>query len=225
MKVLPKRTNKTDDWLTPPELVRSLGGFDLDPCGSVRQSGDLAATVYRLPESNGLLLPWHGRVWCNPPFSQMKAWVNRFTLHTNGIMICPARIRVQWARPLWETADAILYLKESVRWISQDGVSNLNDLFDFMLVGYGPANTEALRWSGLAGTLVTTRECLPLKKDLTSPPDEVESSHGHEIHNTGNRSIHEENLPAPSNRALCVSEPTTVRTGSDSSGCPEVKGE
>ena len=187
MKVLPKRTNKTDDWLTPPELVRSLGAFDLDPCGSARQSSDLAATVYRLPEQNGLLLPWSGRVWCNPPFSQMIAWAQRFAVHANGVMICPARYQYGWTRVLWATADAILLLHKEVRWIAADGVSKLGSIFDFMLVGYGPANTEALRKSGLAGTLVTTREQLPLKKPLTSPPDEVESLHGHEVLETGAR--------------------------------------
>ena len=81
--------NKTDNWLTPPELVRSLGAFDLDPCASHDQTQPLAAREYKLPEHNGLLEPWSGRVWCNPPYSQLKAWASRFTLHANGIMICP----------------------------------------------------------------------------------------------------------------------------------------
>jgi len=175
------KVNKTDDWLTPPELVRSLGAFDLDPCGSHLQSQNLAATVYRLPNHNGLLEPWSGRVWCNPPFSHMATWAQRFAVHANGIMICPARYQYTWTHVLWATADAILLLHDEVRWIAADGISRLGSIFDFMLVAYGPGNTEALRWSNLAGTLVTTRERLPLKKSLTSIPDEVKSSHGHDI--------------------------------------------
>jgi hypothetical protein len=187
LKVLPKRQNKTDDWLTPPELVRSLGAFDLDPCGSTRQTSDLAVSTYRLPDHNGLLEPWHGRVWCNPPFSQMKAWAQRFAVHNNGIMVCPMRFRYRWTDVFMETADAILLLRDTIRWINSDGLTQLGNIFDMMLVAYGPGNTEALRWSGLAGTLVTTRERLPLKKPLTSTPDEVEFVTW--TQNTGNKPI------------------------------------
>lgn len=132
------RTNKTDDWLTPPELVSSLGEFDLDPCSSLRQSGQLAKRCYRLPDDNGLLLPWEGRVWCNPPFSQMASWVHKFVLHANGVMICPLRMQVRWSQTLFDHADAIKFIREPVRWISRDGNSQLGDLFDFMLISIGP---------------------------------------------------------------------------------------
>lgn len=30
---------KNDEWLTPPEIVRALGPFDLDPCSPPANSG------------------------------------------------------------------------------------------------------------------------------------------------------------------------------------------
>jgi len=163
------RTNKTDDWLTPPELVRSLGAFDLDPCASHYQSQPLAAREYKLPEQNGLLLPWEGRVWCNPPFSQMKAWAARFSLHGNGVMICPMRMQVKWSQVLFDHADGILFLRQKVRWAHGDG-TGLRDLFDFMLVAMGITNVIALQDSKLLGCLTT----FPL--DLLSR-NEVKSLH------------------------------------------------
>lgn len=64
-----------DEWGSPPEYVeparKLFGGLiDLDPA-----SNDLAntyivrATLYYDQEVNGLLKPWRGRVWCNPPYS------------------------------------------------------------------------------------------------------------------------------------------------------------
>src|SRR3989304_5243370 len=55
----------TNDWLTPPKLVRMLGEFDLDPCACPRQPCALAKNSYALPEANGLTLRWEGRVFCN----------------------------------------------------------------------------------------------------------------------------------------------------------------
>lgn len=144
MARLPSNKNKTDDWLTPPELVSAFGDFDLDPCASVRQSSPLATNCFHLPDQNGLLLPWHGRVWCNPPYSSLPAWASKFALHDNGIMLCPLRLRVRWSQILFDTADAILLIRDNIRWISFDGVTKLGDIFDFMLVAYGHKNVAAL---------------------------------------------------------------------------------
>src|SRR5208282_6911393 len=105
------------------------------------------------PEYNGLLEPWSGRVWCNPPFSQMSAWANRFALHPDGVMICPLRMRVRWAQALFDHADGILFLRDQVRWISPDGITKLGDLFDFMLVANGYLNVNALQDSKIRGVL------------------------------------------------------------------------
>jgi hypothetical protein len=185
LKVLPSGKNKTDNWLTPPELVRSLGAFDLDPCGSPDQAQDLAATTFRLPEHNGLLEPWAGRVWCNPPFSHMPAWAQRFAVHANGVMVCPAKFQYKWSHVLWETADGILLLTNGIRWVPTKWMSNggkLGNFFDFMLVAYGRNNVSALRSCDQTGTLVTTRELLRSPGNiLTLPPNKVESPHGHKV--------------------------------------------
>lgn len=36
----------SDEWLTPPELIRSLGGFDLDVCSPVDRPWATAAHHY-----------------------------------------------------------------------------------------------------------------------------------------------------------------------------------
>lgn len=55
-----------DEWLTPPEILRALGEFDLDPCAPVVRPWETAARHYTV-QDDGLALPWEGRVWCNPP--------------------------------------------------------------------------------------------------------------------------------------------------------------
>lgn len=51
---------KNDEWLTPPEILRALGPFDLDPCAPVIRPWETAATHYTV-EDDGLSKPWVGR--------------------------------------------------------------------------------------------------------------------------------------------------------------------
>jgi hypothetical protein len=60
---------KNDEWLTPPEILRALGPFDLDPCAPIARPWETAAAHYTA-EDDGLSKPWAGRVWCNPPFGR-----------------------------------------------------------------------------------------------------------------------------------------------------------
>lgn len=66
-----------DDRGTDPEFVAevaaSLGGpFTLDVAASA--SNTKAPDFYTSLE-DGLEQPWAGRVWCNPPYSDCRAWV------------------------------------------------------------------------------------------------------------------------------------------------------
>lgn len=68
-------------WETPSELLEVLysvfGGFDLDPC-SPRKKGPVKARVRFTAEDDGLVLPWKGRVFVNPPYGRgLGAWVSK----------------------------------------------------------------------------------------------------------------------------------------------------
>jgi phage N-6-adenine-methyltransferase len=70
--------DKVDDRRTPRELYDPLNeefGFTLD----VAASAENALTErYYDPESDGLVSSWHAeRVWCNPPYSDIRPWVEK----------------------------------------------------------------------------------------------------------------------------------------------------
>lgn len=70
-----KSVNPSVEWYTPPrwiELFRIfLGQIDCDPAScDLAQSWIWAKTYYR-KEHNGLFNPWHGNVFCNPPYGKM----------------------------------------------------------------------------------------------------------------------------------------------------------
>jgi hypothetical protein len=86
-----KTTMRTDEWLTPPSIIRALGEFDLDPCSPITRPWPTAKNHYTIND-NGLLLPWTGRVWMNPPYGNtMVNWLKKLANHGNGIALTFAR--------------------------------------------------------------------------------------------------------------------------------------
>jgi phage N-6-adenine-methyltransferase len=65
-----------DNWATPDnfwEWVNGIYDFNFDACAEA--SNARCADYYSLEHGqDSLSLPWHGRVWCNPPFSDAERW-------------------------------------------------------------------------------------------------------------------------------------------------------
>lgn len=153
-KLAIKKLNTSDDFLTPPELVAAMGEFDLDPCTSKRQERPLARKTYCFPDDDGLFMPWVGRVFVNPPFSELPKWINRFVLHGNGVMLVPARIEVGWFWTLWEHCDGIFFTKGPVKYLCPAGKAPPG-FFGGAFCAVGRKNVEALCKIPLKGILVT----------------------------------------------------------------------
>lgn len=64
----------SNEWYTPRHIVeiarRVMGGIDLDPFSCPQANEIVQADKYYTKEQDGLSLPWHGRIWCNPPYSR-----------------------------------------------------------------------------------------------------------------------------------------------------------
>lgn len=133
------------DYLTPPQLLADLGGFDLDPCASTRQPWDTAARMIRRP-ADGLSSPWAGDVWVNPPFSDAAAWVSRLVSHGSGVCILPARVDTYvWHEFIFPAADALYIFRGRVRYFAAGGREELKAPFASILAAFGRGNAERLR--------------------------------------------------------------------------------
>jgi hypothetical protein len=146
----------TDVWLTPPDLIEKLGEFDLDPCCPNNLPWKTATSFYSLENGqNGLELPWGGRVWCNPPYSNWGAFLEKLKNHNNGISLIFARTETKaFFDHVWNNADSILFLKRRVKFIRADFSSTGSSTAPSVLIAYGKNNTEALEKSGLEGKLI-----------------------------------------------------------------------
>jgi hypothetical protein len=146
----------TDVWLTPPSLIESLGEFDLDPCCPNNLPWKTAKTFYSLENGqDGLSLPWSGRVWLNPPYSNWSMFLKKLKIHGNGIALIFARTETKgFFEHVWDGADSILFLKGRVKFVRSDFSKNSASTAPSVLIAYGKNNTHALKNSGLEGKLI-----------------------------------------------------------------------
>ena len=146
--------NGTNTWLTPRWILDRLGAFNLDPCA--HPNWPIAREHYVWPEQDGLMLPWNGRVWCNPPYgSETDAWVERMAVHRNGVMLIFARTDTQRFRRIWEVADRMMFIYGRVAFLREDLTPSDGGNAPSVLVAFGNENATALSRSGLSGALVT----------------------------------------------------------------------
>lgn len=149
---------RNDEWLTPPEIVRALGHFDLDPCSPINRPWP-TATRHLTVEDDGLVHPWSGRVWMNPPFGREAVkWLRKLATHGDGVALIPARTETaMFYETVWGVADAVLFIKGRPHFHFVDGQrAAFNSGAPICLVAYGQRNAEVLAASGL-GFVVPAR--------------------------------------------------------------------
>lgn len=142
-----------DEWLTPPEILNELGPFDLDPCSPINRPWSTAKKHFTI-EDNGLLQPWDGRVWCNPPYGKEAAtWLERCAIHGNCIALIFARTETRmffdW---VWNHATAIKFIEGRLYFHHVDGSkAKANSGAPSVLIAYGKNNAEILKNCNIKG--------------------------------------------------------------------------
>lgn len=148
-----------DEWLTPPNIILDLGPFDLDPCAPVVRPWETARKHFTV-DDNGLLQPWFGFVWCNPPYgSQTGVWLDRMALHGNGIALIFARTETDmFFKSVWGKATSILFIKGRLYFCYVDGsIASANSGAPSVLVAYGPEADLRLKRSGIKGKYINLK--------------------------------------------------------------------
>ena len=156
------KPNKGEDviWLTPRDILWSLGEFDLDPCAA--PSPRPWATAKRhieLPE-DGLDLPWHGRVWLNPPYDEkLGSWMQRMAIHRNGIALTFARTETDvWQRWIWPYACGVLFIAGRLYFCYPDGTrASGNSGGPSALIAYSESDAVILKDSAIVGAFVEVK--------------------------------------------------------------------
>lgn len=139
-------TNKKDEWITPPEIIKDFGEFDLDPCAAIKQPWKTAKKMIDKRE-NGLVAKWNGTIWMNPPYgSEIEKWMKRLADHGNGMALVFARTDTKWFHEqVFSKAHAILFFKRRITFFHVDGnKASANSGAPSCLIGYGETMKKRL---------------------------------------------------------------------------------
>jgi hypothetical protein len=150
-----KTSTSKQEWLTPPEIIKSLGEFDLDPCAPIVRPWDTAKHHFTIND-NGLLQSWFGRIWLNPPYDDLEPWMNRIAMHSNGIVLIPGRTDIEpYHNFVFPVADSILFIKQRLHFYHVDGTrADHNSGGPSVLISYGEFNSDCLAQSNIDGAHV-----------------------------------------------------------------------
>ena len=133
----PQTILTSDDYYTPLWLFELLDiEFDVDVASPPHKT-NVPCKKYYTQADNGLVQPWQGNVWMNPPFRNTAPWAYKFMDHQHGICLVPMS-KTKWFNNLWSQCDAIVPLPNNFTF--QQGAIFLGTV----LCAYGTKNVEAL---------------------------------------------------------------------------------
>lgn len=119
--------NENVERYTPAWLFAALGvTFDLDPCapapGIECPSKSHCRDFFSWDEAGGgLVKPWRGLVWLNPPWTRgaKSQWVARLAAHGDGIALVRGGVDSRWLHA--NPPAAIFMFPKRVQYIRGDG--------------------------------------------------------------------------------------------------------
>lgn len=97
-------------------------------------------TRWYTPNENGLMQPWEGRVWLNPPYGrQAVPFLHRLAEHGDGVALVFSRTETAWWRSVAPRADLVCFLRDRLRHIRADGHQGRGAMGSALLV-FGAEN-------------------------------------------------------------------------------------
>lgn len=149
----------SDEWYTPAYIFDALGvTFDLDVAAPADGPLHVPARAWHTRRDDGLIAPWRGMVWMNPPFGARNGlvpWLDRFFLHGNGIALTPDRTSAPWWQGANRQADATLFIAGKVKFIRPDGSVGKSPGAGTTLFAAGRLALDALERAEGAGLGIT----------------------------------------------------------------------
>jgi hypothetical protein len=145
----------THEWYTPPALFEAIGmTFDLDPCSPMAGPVPwVPAKRFYNATDNGLVQPWEGRAWVNPPYGPMlPKFLHRLVEHGDGIALIPARTETRAFQAAAPRASTICFLRDRVHFIRQDGLQ-ARSTYPSVLLAFGPECGAYLAGTNLGWTV------------------------------------------------------------------------
>lgn len=111
----------SDEYYTPEYIYKNLGVFDIDPCAGPISS---IATLNNR-DKNGLEIDWVGRVWLNPPYSDMNPWIEKFRNSASGIALLNSKTDTKWFKTICSYCYGIMFITSRIKFFNSTKAGNI----------------------------------------------------------------------------------------------------
>lgn len=139
----PQTELSSNDYYTPKWIFDALQlTFDIDVASPPNGPPFTPCRKYFTQLDDGLIQPWTGSVFLNPPFSNVTPFVDKWLKHNNGIALLPMS-KSKWFERVWNSPAAIVALPRDLLFIDPKG-GNGSIFIGCILAALGDLNTKAL---------------------------------------------------------------------------------
>ncbi|RUS94637.1 hypothetical protein DSM106972_092740 [Dulcicalothrix desertica PCC 7102] len=180
-----QKTSKTsekpsDNWYTPQHIIdlviQVLNQIDLDPCAETGKN--IPASTHYTHTDNGLIQPWHGRIFLNPPYSEPGKWITKLNEEiatgrvTEAIALVPGATDTNWLSPILKT-QPVCFWKGRIKFLDQNYEPKLPARQSHVLIYWGDNSTRFLEIFDAYG-VVQLPQAILSKLLKTSPSNTYE---------------------------------------------------
>ncbi|MCY1055405.1 DNA N-6-adenine-methyltransferase [Nannocystis sp. SCPEA4] len=159
-------SSDSDRYFTPAELLDLVAatwpnGIDLDPCWDP-ESLVQAKQVYDVRAGqDGLILPWAGKIFVNPPYSSTSSWIIKAAQHAaaGGEVLALVQASVgssYWARYVWPWASVCCLSPRPKFGRPRHLGPTKGAMVDHAVIYYGPDHEEFARVWAPRGEIVAS---------------------------------------------------------------------
>jgi hypothetical protein len=145
-------SSETPEHYTPSDIldavIACMGAIDLDPCSNSIGAPQVPAILHYTKSQDGLLQPWFGRVFMNPPYGdEIAKWVDKLCSEealgnvTQAIALVPARTDTDWFDQLINGHRFVCYVHGRLKFVGSEGRAQSSAPFPSAIVYFG--NEEA----------------------------------------------------------------------------------
>lgn len=160
----------SDAWYTPPWIFQGLSlTFDLDVAAPEGGLPWIPAARSFSVADDGLLQPWDGLVWCNPPYSEPGPWCHRWAAHPHGCLLIRSDLSTSGPYTAYKAASSVYVPAKRLQFVNGHGGETGAANFSAVLFGRGDhVDAAMIRLARVYGG--TTRLLSPPRPPVAPSP-------------------------------------------------------